>query len=403
MGTPAGWKDFTSTILTTSDVNNYLMSQTVMVFATAAARTSGLGTPNEGNLTYLKDSNSFWYYDGSSWLNMGNVMVFASSAARATAIPAPVEGMLTWLGDVDELEVYNGTSWLRLVVTSDDEGLTVAGNVFANTGNFRANRAGAAGGTTAGGIEFMIDGTTYARIYQSATGRLLTDSDFYLSKRNPVLRIEETGGADNVDIELAQAGVAVTGAGEGLRIRYESGTGHSRVINAYSAGVLGLHSANNTGLGIEVGSDGVPRYIQAPNVYGWHPVFQPFGTEMVLGAYGISGMSWASANAWVTVGSVGITTPNRCSVVEVVYGFTCFVTAGGSILVRLYYTGTGVVEQWANFRNVTYDHFAIAGTRAIGISPNTGTTGTLFLQVYGNGITVTADANDSAYFTAHTV
>lgn len=201
MGTPAGWKDFTSTILTTSDVNNYLMSQTVMVFATAAARTSGLGTPNEGNLTYLQDSNSFWYYDGSSWINMGNVMVFASSAARATAIPAPVEGMLTWLGDVDELEVYNGTSWLRVVVTSDDEGFTSTGPI-TSTGTTRTT--GLAVGTSG----------SPALIWSSAGDNFNIRTHTNTPNYNFSLGVQNGSGADShIPIYFGTTGLTLRGTG----------------------------------------------------------------------------------------------------------------------------------------------------------------------------------------------
>lgn len=65
----AGFKTFaTGDVLTASDVNTYLMQQTVMVFASAAARTTALGANvAQGMLSYLKDSNTTAYYDGSAW------------------------------------------------------------------------------------------------------------------------------------------------------------------------------------------------------------------------------------------------------------------------------------------------------------------------------------------------
>jgi hypothetical protein len=64
----AGFKTFAvGEVLTATNVNTYLMQQAVMVFATAAARSSGITAPSEGMVTYLSDSNSLWYYDGSAW------------------------------------------------------------------------------------------------------------------------------------------------------------------------------------------------------------------------------------------------------------------------------------------------------------------------------------------------
>lgn len=66
----AGYKSFSSgDILTASDVNTYLMQQTVMVFDNAAARTSAIAAPSEGMMSYLKDTNKTYRYDGSSWLD----------------------------------------------------------------------------------------------------------------------------------------------------------------------------------------------------------------------------------------------------------------------------------------------------------------------------------------------
>jgi len=66
----AGFKTFnTGDVLTASDVNTYLMQQTVMVFDDASARTTALtGVVAEGMLSYLKDTNAVEVYDGSSWV-----------------------------------------------------------------------------------------------------------------------------------------------------------------------------------------------------------------------------------------------------------------------------------------------------------------------------------------------
>jgi hypothetical protein len=42
-----------------------------MVFASAAARTSAIASPQEGMISYLKDTNSTEYYSGSAWVAIG--------------------------------------------------------------------------------------------------------------------------------------------------------------------------------------------------------------------------------------------------------------------------------------------------------------------------------------------
>jgi hypothetical protein len=66
----SGFKDFTTgEVLTANDVDNYLMQQTVMVFASSAARTTALASVlAEGMISYLKDTNSTEYYSGSAWV-----------------------------------------------------------------------------------------------------------------------------------------------------------------------------------------------------------------------------------------------------------------------------------------------------------------------------------------------
>jgi hypothetical protein len=68
MAAGLGFKDFvTGEVLTAADVDGYLM-QGVWVFADAAARTAAVTSPQEGNMSFLKDTNSTEYYSGSAWV-----------------------------------------------------------------------------------------------------------------------------------------------------------------------------------------------------------------------------------------------------------------------------------------------------------------------------------------------
>ena len=71
MAAGLGFKNFTSgEVLTAADVNAYLNSQTVMVFASSAARTSAITSPQEGMFSFLKDTNTTQYYSGSAWVDL---------------------------------------------------------------------------------------------------------------------------------------------------------------------------------------------------------------------------------------------------------------------------------------------------------------------------------------------
>ena len=58
-----GYKAFASgEVLTAANLQGYAVDQSVMVFASAAARTSALTSPSQGMVTYLTDSGTTWQY-----------------------------------------------------------------------------------------------------------------------------------------------------------------------------------------------------------------------------------------------------------------------------------------------------------------------------------------------------
>jgi hypothetical protein len=68
MAAGLGFKTFnTGDVLSAADTNGYLM-QGVLVFADAAARTAEITSPQEGQMSFLKDTNSTEYYSGSAWV-----------------------------------------------------------------------------------------------------------------------------------------------------------------------------------------------------------------------------------------------------------------------------------------------------------------------------------------------
>jgi len=61
-------KEFESfTRLDASDVNTYLMDQSVMTFGGTAARGSAIPTPVQGMYAHLNDTDTLTYYNGSAW------------------------------------------------------------------------------------------------------------------------------------------------------------------------------------------------------------------------------------------------------------------------------------------------------------------------------------------------
>jgi hypothetical protein len=58
-----GFKTFVAgDVLTAGQLQGYLQDQSVMKFATSAARTSALASPTQGMMSFLSDSNTYWQY-----------------------------------------------------------------------------------------------------------------------------------------------------------------------------------------------------------------------------------------------------------------------------------------------------------------------------------------------------
>jgi hypothetical protein len=65
-----GFKVFSvGEVLTAADVNDYLMEQSIGIFADSTARDAQITSPIEGQFCYLADSNVLQFYNGSSWAN----------------------------------------------------------------------------------------------------------------------------------------------------------------------------------------------------------------------------------------------------------------------------------------------------------------------------------------------
>src|SRR3982751_6929477 len=63
----AGWRAFTRQVLPSSVVQEYLMDQAVMTFASASARSAALTAPSDGMVTYLADTDRLELRTGGAW------------------------------------------------------------------------------------------------------------------------------------------------------------------------------------------------------------------------------------------------------------------------------------------------------------------------------------------------
>jgi hypothetical protein len=73
--------------LPASDLNDFLMEQSIATFADSAARTAAIVSPTQGQFTYLADTNAFEYWNGSAWVapsSGGQTLISTTSLTGST-------------------------------------------------------------------------------------------------------------------------------------------------------------------------------------------------------------------------------------------------------------------------------------------------------------------------------
>ena len=100
----SGFRTFTAgEVLTASNVQNYLMDQSVMVFGGSAARSSAIGTANfeEGMVSYLTDTDKVEAYNGTNWVSVaptttqGLTLINTTSFSGVAAASLPASTFTT--------------------------------------------------------------------------------------------------------------------------------------------------------------------------------------------------------------------------------------------------------------------------------------------------------------------
>ena len=159
-----GFKDFAvGEVLTSADVDGYLMQQAVMVFADSGARGSALGTATgtavplaEGMVSYLEDNNAVEVYDGASWRSVGGIVAVKSAVFTGTQTNSTAS---SGSFDITDLTITHA-------VSSASNRVLLVGNVGQMASNLNTVQCGIA----------FHDGTNFLGIGDAGGSRTLVGS-----------------------------------------------------------------------------------------------------------------------------------------------------------------------------------------------------------------------------------
>ena len=203
--------------LPASDLNNYLMNQSVIVFANSTARDAALPTPTEGMLTYLEDTNNYQYWDATwqdlvaepdlstlipkSTVTTAGDLIVADGASSVTRLGVGTDGSLVTVAAGSPAYLAPGT---------DDQVLTLASGapVWAD--------AGGGGGLT---LLATVSSVTSNVTFTSFTGYkdLVFDLDYL--RTNGAEQINVSTNAGDITLAGVNGGSSYNGADNRLNLR----------------------------------------------------------------------------------------------------------------------------------------------------------------------------------------
>jgi hypothetical protein len=216
MAAGLGYKEFTTgDVLTAADANGYLASQVVMVFADAAARTSGIASPQEGMISYLKDTNSTEYYSGSAWAAIGGggggkvLQVVQASYTTETTISTTA---LTDTGLSASITPSAASSKILVIVSQSYHNQATSGtNLGSGLNLYRGATAIQSMQQFAQGY-LQLDGTTNAKQLSGYTNLTYLDSPSTTSSTTYKTQgsVWETAGTKSVKFQWSTSPSTIT-------------------------------------------------------------------------------------------------------------------------------------------------------------------------------------------------
>jgi hypothetical protein len=188
-------------VLLAQDVNDYLMDQSVMNFATVAARSSAIPTPTEGMTSYIATTGTasipqIETYTGSAWQTPYGMTLIANASFTASPL-ITVSNVFS-----SAYENYRVEITISAATSTSDVNVKLAAGTGTNYTYGYINLTSAATQTTAGSLGLSTAGVYVGSIY---TG-FRTNINFNLYSPN----LPATTLLNGVDIEQQTGTVSVT-------------------------------------------------------------------------------------------------------------------------------------------------------------------------------------------------
>lgn len=169
-------------VLAAADLNGYVGDQVVMVFASAAARSSAIGTAvSAGMVSFRQDGTALEYYTGSAWAAVGVESSVSSSIITTPVTTLAATATAYTAGTADKNEYLYSLATATCTVTIPNSALAVgdsiniirdgAGTVVIAAGSGVTSWAGA--GTAGTAVTFKID-----QQYNAATVLKVADATY---------------------------------------------------------------------------------------------------------------------------------------------------------------------------------------------------------------------------------
>jgi len=230
----AGFKTFnTGDVLSASDVNTYLMQQTVMVFADSTARSTALGANvAEGMVSYLKSDDTLYTYNGSAWVSSG-----ASGDITAVTAGTGISGG----GASGDVTITN--SMATAMTTKGDLVPATGSGTFARLGVGTNGQVLTADSTAATGLKWASSSAGANWSLVNAGGTTLTGAS--------TITVSGISGADKIMVLIHYASGASASREIGFRFNTDTASNYYiyglRITagSTYSAStILGAESGN---------------------------------------------------------------------------------------------------------------------------------------------------------------